>query len=603
MQQKSLFILFFVFLSFSFLQAETTLNDSIMLDELVVTGSKFETSRKLVPLSVSQISTKDIEQSGQYNVLSTISSYVPGVFITERNILGFGVSAGGSGVINMRGVGSSPNTQVLVLIDGHPQYQGIFAHPLPDAYVASDVRKVEVIRGPGSVLYGSNAMVGVINIITKKQEEEGFSTSVNATYGSYNTQKYAATLGFKKNKFSAFVSGNYDKTDGIRANTDFNIKNGFAKVGYDFNSHWKLTGDVSLAQFNANDAGPVHAPSPFNIDIFRGKAAVSLENNYSKIDGALKLYHNFGNHNLSDGFISSDRNSGLMLYQNYKMHENTYITLGFDAKQFGGRANSGVNANIDIFMQEIAAYALVRQKLFEVIDFNAGLRYEHHSVFGSEWVPMAGASVEVSETSTFKTSVSKGYRSPSMMELYLYAPNDALQPERMLNVEASWLKSWLDRKLHTELTVFLVDGNNMIEVVPGVPAKRYNVGSFANKGIEFSARYAILRDLNVQANYTFLDMRKRLIAAPKHQTNINLNYQLKKFNFNVSAQYINGLYTSITPEITQNYALLNARVSYKVLKQLELFASGHNLLNQQYEVNYGYPMPGINFHGGFNFIL
>lgn len=174
MKLKYIYFLLSIFLHPSFTQAGSTLNDTIILDELVVTGSKFETSRKLVPLSVSQISIKDIEQSGQYNVLSTISSYVPGVFITERNILGFGVSTGGSGIINMRGVGSSPNTQVLVLIDGHPQYQGIFAHPLPDAYVASDVRKVEVIRGPGSVLYGSNAMAGVINILTKKQEKKEF---------------------------------------------------------------------------------------------------------------------------------------------------------------------------------------------------------------------------------------------------------------------------------------------------------------------------------------------------------------------------------------------------------------------------------------------
>jgi len=101
--------------------AQEAVKDSVQLEDVVVTGSKFETSRKLVPLSVSQISAENIKQSGHYNVLSTLSAYVPGVFITERNILGFGVAAGGSGAINVRGVGSSPNTQVLVLIDGHPQ--------------------------------------------------------------------------------------------------------------------------------------------------------------------------------------------------------------------------------------------------------------------------------------------------------------------------------------------------------------------------------------------------------------------------------------------------------------------------------------------------
>lgn len=600
---KYILLLCFFFAANTFSQDQ--LKDSVRLEELVVTGSKFETSRKLVPFSVSQISSDNIRQSGHYNVLSTLSTYVPGVFITERNILGFGVATGGSGTINIRGVGNSPNTQVLVLIDGHPQYQGIFGHPLPDAYVASDVEKVEVIRGPGSVLYGSNAMAGVINIITKKQQKEGLSVTVNSVYGSYNTQKDAITIGFKKSKFNVFASKNYDRTDGIRPNTDFNIENGYLKVGYDINHNWKVMSDVSIAHFNANDNGSVYdAPAPFNADITRGKASISIENNYSQLDGAIKLYHNFGKHNLSDGFQSNDRNSGLMIYQNYKLFENTHITGGVDAKQFGGIANRGMAANTYTTINEIAGYALVRQKLLEFLDLNAGLRFEHHSIFGNEWVPMGGASARVSETTNLKASVSKGFRSPTMMELYLYAPNIELKPERMMNYEVSWMQSFLSNKLNTELTAFLVEGENMIDVVPGAPPKRQNIGSFLNKGIEFSAKYCITNQLNIQANYTYLDLKKKIIAAPRHQANLNLNYQLKRFNFNLSAQHVNGLYSSIktptTPEVIKNFTLLNARVSARIIKQLNIFVAVHNILNQKYEINYGYPMPGINFHGGVN---
>jgi len=164
-------LLFFISSPITF--SQNAVNDSIKLSEIVVTGSKTEISRKIVPLSLSQISSRDIENSGQINVLQTLNSFVPGIFVTERSLLGFGVGTGGSGSISMRGISSSPNTSVLVLIDGHPQYQGIFGHPLPDAYVASDVEKVEIIRGPASILYGSNAMAGVINMITKKQTAEG----------------------------------------------------------------------------------------------------------------------------------------------------------------------------------------------------------------------------------------------------------------------------------------------------------------------------------------------------------------------------------------------------------------------------------------------
>ncbi len=177
----SIFFLVIVF-SINIITAQNNISDSIRLSEVVVTGSKTEISRKLVPLSVSQISRSDIENSGQINVLTTLSGFVPGFFVTERSLLGFGVGTGGSGAITMRGISSQPNSSVLVLIDGHPQYQGIFGHPLPDAYVASDVEKVEVIRGPASILLGSNAMSGVINMITKKQKEDGVKLNLGASY-------------------------------------------------------------------------------------------------------------------------------------------------------------------------------------------------------------------------------------------------------------------------------------------------------------------------------------------------------------------------------------------------------------------------------------
>lgn len=596
--------------------ARETVKDSVQLEDVVVTGSKFEISRKLIPLSVSQISADNIKQSGHYNVLSTLSAYVPGVFITERNILGFGVATGGSGSINIRGVsinngvGNYPNTQVLVLIDGHPQYQGIFGHPLPDAYVASDVEKVEVIRGPASVLYGSNAMAGAVNIITKKQQTEGLSATVNAVYGSYNTQKYAGTFGFKKDKLSLFLSANHASTDGTRENTDFKISNGYLKAAYELSRHWKITADLSMAQYEANDNGkvspPAPSPVPFHIDVLRGKAALSVENKYDKLDGAIKLYHNFGEHDLSDGFKSTDRNSGLMIYQNYRLFDQTHVTAGLDAKQYGGHAidpKPMIPVDTTEIVYELAGYALIHQKLFEFVDLNAGLRFEHNSVFGNEWVPMVGAAARAGETTNFKASVSKGFRSPTVMELYLYAPNAALKPERMMNYELSWLQSYMANRLSTELTAFWVEGENMIQVVGGTPPKRQNTGTFSNRGIEFAAKYRITNQFNVQANYTFLDMEKKIVAAPKHQFNINLNYQYKMVNFNVAAQHVNTLYASLTPESIQQFTLFNTRISTKITKQLDVFLAGHNLLNQQYQINDGYPMPGINFHGGLNLKL
>ena len=215
------------------------LNDTISIKEVVVTGTKVEVARKNIPLTVSVITGEEIEQSDESALLPLISERVPGVFITERGITGFGVAAGAAGQINVRGLGGSPTTQVLVLIDGHPQFMGIMGHHLPDAYIASDVEKVEIVRGPASILYGSNAMGGVINIITKKQYEDGIKLNSRFLYGSYNTQKYMGKVGFKKKGFSVFCSLNHDRTDGHRDSSDFKITNGYIKTGYDINNNWK----------------------------------------------------------------------------------------------------------------------------------------------------------------------------------------------------------------------------------------------------------------------------------------------------------------------------------------------------------------------------
>ncbi len=579
--------------------SQQQVNDSVRLSELVVTGSKTEISRKLIPLSVSQISSRELENNGQVNVLSSMNSFVPGFFVTERSLLGFGVGTGGSGSISMRGISSAPNTSVLVLIDGHPQYQGIFGHPLPDAYVASDIEKVEVIRGPASILYGSNAMSGVINLITKKQQTDGVKLNFGAAYGSYNTQKYSGTIGFKKNKLNLFASANHDRTDGIRPNTDFQISNGYFKTGYAINSNFSVQADVSLAQYDANDNGPIQTPRLFNIDITRGKAAISLDNKFEKADGSFKFYHNFGEHILSDGFQSTDRNSGIMLYETFNFWNNNSLTVGTDLKQYGGTANRGLAANKLKTVNELAVYAYTRQQLFNKLSVNAGLRLENNSEYGNELIPMVGVSYVQNNSTSFKASASKGFRSPTVMEMFLYAPNPDLKPERVLNYELSWLQSLLENKLQIELTAFLINGENLIQIVPPLVSMRQNIGTFTNKGIEFSGKYDITKGIMLQGNYSFVDADKILLAAPRHHANLSLNWAYKTWNFNISAQQVSGLYSRITPSpISESYTLVNARVSVQALKWLNVFVMGNNLLNQQYEINYGYPMPNTYFNTG-----
>ena len=143
-----------------------SVNDTIRLDEVIVTGSMPKVNLRNLPMSISVVSENEIEARKDNSLLPLLTEEVPGLFITQRGVMGYGVAGGAAGAMSIRGIGGAPTAGVLVLIDGHPQYMGLMGHPLADSYQSLMAEKVEVIRGPASMLYGSNAMGGVINIIT-----------------------------------------------------------------------------------------------------------------------------------------------------------------------------------------------------------------------------------------------------------------------------------------------------------------------------------------------------------------------------------------------------------------------------------------------------
>ena len=107
--------------------------DSIQqIQDIVVTGTNLATDNNKLPYSISILSNKEIEESGESKVLSILSGRIPSLFVTERGVTGFGVSTGGSGGIKIRGVGGSPTSQVLMMVDGQPQFAGIFSHHVAD---------------------------------------------------------------------------------------------------------------------------------------------------------------------------------------------------------------------------------------------------------------------------------------------------------------------------------------------------------------------------------------------------------------------------------------------------------------------------------------
>jgi len=605
-------LIFFVLLFISsgltsLTQGQDLTRDTLRIDEVVVTGTPVKINRNNVPMSVSVVSQAQLKESSESAVLPVLSGQVPGLFVTERGVTGFGVATGSAGQITIRGIGGNPTTGVLMLIDGHPQFMGIMGHPLADSYVTSDIDRVEVIRGSGSVLYGSNAMGGVINLITKKQSGDGFHGSSRLMYGSYNTQKYMLSGGYKKDKLSIYVSGNHDQTNGHRPNSDFKITNGYSKVGYDLSDRIKLSADFSLAKFNSADPGPdtLKAKKGEVIDITRGYTSFTADNEFNKVSGSAKLFYNFGEHNITDGFHSTDHNYGVNLFESFKLIEGNTITVGLDYMNFGGLAENlkamGGKGIVfaDTTVYELGYYGFVQQTFAKKLTLNAGLRLQHNHVYGNEWIPSAGLAYRTSETTTLKASYSKGFRSPTIRELFLWGPNPKLQPETVFNYEIGVLNSFYERKLNIELTGFWVKGDNLIVTVP--MKGLLNAGEVENKGIEFSADANPSTKLSIHAAYSYIHMKSPVYATPEHQLFISSRYRLNKTSFTLSLQHVANLDTDPSAKTHfEDFTLINARIAQRLCRFAEVFANAENLLNQKYEQNHYYTMPGTTLFAGLN---
>lgn len=620
MKKQFLLIIGLLISSLAYAAGPETIDSLVNLKGVVVSANKIKVNRNSVPLSISVVERDEIEASSESALLPVLSQRVPGLFVTEKGITGFGVSEGAAGTVNIRGVGQG--NKVLMLFDGQPQWAGVFGHALPDTYVASDVERVEVIRGPGSLLYGSNAMGGVVNIITRQHTRPGRRTQARIMYGSYNTQKYMINNGYNIGKFSSFISLNHDRTDGHRPDSKFHITNGFAKLGYAVSSHYKMTGDLSLAKFKNQNPGKITDPILDNImNIVRGTTSFAIENEYEKTSGALRAFYNWGNHNINDGyslgaqprqyiFHSIDHNGGFLLYQSFRLFQGNSFTVGVDYKNWGGKArNDSINGNrqqlVDKKVDEAAGYLIVQQDLYDRISLNAGVRYEHNSTFGGAWIPQAGITVRPFEGNTLKASLSKGFRSPNIREMYMFPPqNPDLKPESMMNYEFSIGQTALDGDLFVEMTAFFIKGKNMIETtrIDGRP-KNVNTGSFTNKGIEVDARYLILPNLSLDMNYSYLHLSKPLLAAPAHKLFAGAMFTPGHFTLNVNVQSIFDLYINTADRVKENYTVLNAKAAYRFGtrdKGVNLFVKGENLTATRYSINEGFPMPKAIFMGGID---
>jgi len=550
---------------------------------------------------VIETSAIEIEQTGARTVLDAVEQLVPSTSVTRRGVMGYGISAGGTGGVSIRGVGNSPNTGVLVLIDGRPDYMGMMGHPMPDFYSLPDAEAIRVTEGPASVLYGSNAMGGVVDV-RPVQPTEGPHTEITGSLGSFYTGQYRVKHGAGFRKWYYQVTAGADHTNGDRPVSHYRNQNGTAAVGYKFSERWSTGLHGRWGHFVVEDPGAVGASPGIWSSVGRGGFSWNLDNTTGRVWGSTRLFGSWGHHHISDGWRSNDRTVGGRIDQSVLITPTVLVDAGAELVDYGGdgRNVSGMDYGHH-FGTSVAGFGRVHWTPSTRFRFHVGLRRENNSIFGAITVPEAGASIGLSSSLSLDLSTSKGFRNPTIRELYLFpAPNPDLQPEHMWSYQAS-LRFQPNRRLTASIGTYYSDLDNMVIVTGRYPnLELTNGGRALNRGLDTRATYQVTSRLKLHGGYAYLRSTNLAPYVPAHKGTYRMELDLSKVSIYVGGVTVGSRWANSakTAEL-DGYTVPTLKLVIPVGRYWTFFGTVDNLFNEDYEVVTGYPMPGTNANGGF----
>ena len=578
------------------------------LDELVVTATRDEVPIEQVGSSITVITAKEIEQQQKQTVADALRM-VPGLDVVRSGGVGQTVS------IYMRGAKSE---HTLVLIDGiemnDPSLDGgsfDFAQLAVD-----DVERIEVLRGPQSTLYGSHAMGGVINIITRKGGDT-FKGYLSAEGGSFYTSKEASGISGSLGIARFAVSASRIDTDGISA---ANSKNGNPEK----DSHWSNAASARIGLTPHEDVNLdlifKYSKSKTELDGF-GTIPTDDLTSYSRSEEVYaggQLWLNLLNSRLEQklGASLSDINRSYNAYNSrfsgqlakfdaqslFHLHETNDLTVGAEYKDETVRTN---------LMSEKQAgttgiYVQDQINLFDAWFSTLGVRVDDHEQFGTKATYRLTTAYLFKQTDTkLKGSYGTGFKAPSLTQLYhpLWGGNADLKAERSDGWDVGIEQRLPAMEVSLGATWFRIDYSDMITWDNAFLYS--NIQKAHTRGLELSATAKPADGIICKATYTYTKTNdgttgKELARRPRHKASFDINYSfLQKANLNLGLIYVGSRYDDTANNQTMpSYTLVNLAASYDVTKNLQLFGRIDNLLDREYEEVYGYGTPGIGAYGG-----
>jgi len=576
----------------------------VRLDPAMVTNSIDVVVSDNTSASYVSADAVTIESTGARTAFDAVENLVPGAFVTHRGVLGYGISSNGTGAISLRGVGESPNAGVLIVVDGRPDFQGEMGHPLPDFFSLADVSRVSVTEGPASVLYGSNAMGGVVEIEGVKPAHKN-ETRLNASLGSYLTGQYRLANGGTLGKFAYDVTAGVSHTNGDRDYSHFREGDTSLSLGYGFSDHWNASLDGRYGRFYVEDPGPVGDPSQATYaTVGRGGFTTGASDTYGWTYGYVRAYGSYGHNFITDGFRSVDDATGVRLAQTFLLRPNLLAEFGADVMHYGGEAHSmpGPYSYGTHHIDEQAGFGRVQWLPWRNLRLNAGYRYQANSQFGSIPVPEVGAAYSFSRRYSLSFDASRGFRSPTLRELYLFpAPNPNLKPETMWNYQTSF-HAQLAARLRAWTTLYYANMRDLIVTLGNYPnLDLLNAGDAINRGVEFRSEWTPWGRIRVQGGYAYVRSTNLAPLVPQHKFNYSVSVPLRRLTADFSGisagrRFADTRHTSYLGE----YTVARLRLAYPLSEHVTSFVLIDNLFNREYAYLSGYPMPGVNAAGGLS---
>lgn len=570
--------------------------DTLDLGKIVVTPTSYPLSIRDSSFSISVITKSDIEASTSHSA-TDILTILPGVFVQKTGQFG-------RADVVIRGQGSR-GRRIMVLVDGKPEKMGLYGCTITHALPLDNVQRIEVVRGPASVLYGSDAIGGVINIITEKPKEK-FEGQATALYGSYDTQEYLLKQGGKFDTFDYFFTYDREQSRGHLPNSDYNSKNATLRLGQQLNEQFRL--GFSTRYFDGFKREPSPAPADTWNLYKRGAYDLTLDGKITETSNLmLKTYRDFGMHKFSDGTHSKDYTNGAMLHFDFELLKNNTLLLGSEFRQQGGKILGGsgtVKGNYK--KDEFAFFFHDEQRLFDKLILSGGLRYNDDEYIGGLFAGQAGVVYHLLDTTSVRMSANKGFRAPGLNELrFATQANPDLKAEEAWNYEAGF-NHQLTKKLNIDFAFFYMDAKNFIRISS---AKFRNIDTVKFKGTETSLEYIFNELLRARLSYSWLDTGIYTQGRPENELDMSLIYNKKKWKVSLTGQWVGDYYAADSwQQKIPDFFLLNSKVMYGITADWQVFLGINNILNVGQKIYADVPgasgvftQPKRNFETGVTF--